>query len=503
MEDTLASEWLRFRELTTAGRSAEAIELADQVTSDSSEPLRVAQALIEKLAAVINTGEATTRRPATAMLVDAIEQQLRRGGPHARLAGEYAVLSGIIAYLNGSLNTALTCVVRGERAIRRMIEETVAAADAWHDLSVAYSMMGFHANAMDAMLRGRRMCARAGLPAAICACLETQVRAAVAEDQRGSTAECVRGLEAVVAFGQRPDLELAEMDAAFLEYAAARLGALGVPAQRIPRLAESSDRSLDQLSVLVAVCHAIAEADPDRALLLLDEVGPDADVVGPAEPHRLRSLALTARGDHAAALVAERAGLRLSNDAAREVRHRYVESVGVSLDQERLRRVAAQHADAALSDPLTGLPNRRRLDAYIAALSERRAHAAVGLLDLDGFKAVNDTHGHPTGDLVLQLVAGILARTIRPDDLLVRYGGDEFVVIMPAVQVDEARDVGRRMAQAVDGHDWAALIAGTPISISAGWAELAAGDDLAPALRAADVALYEDKRRRTPAATAG
>jgi len=128
MEDTLASEWLRFRELTTAGRSAEAIELADQVTSDSSEPLRVAQALIEKLAAVINTGEATTRRPATAMLVDAIEQQLRRGGPHARLAGEYAVLSGIIAYLNGSLNTALTCVVRGERAIRRMIEETVAAA---------------------------------------------------------------------------------------------------------------------------------------------------------------------------------------------------------------------------------------------------------------------------------------------------------------------------------------------------------------------------------------
>jgi diguanylate cyclase (GGDEF)-like protein len=489
----VAAEWVTFRDLTTAGRSAEAYELAERIAAGSDDPLRAGQALIEKLVSMINMGRLDDRR-ATAAVLDAIQDALSRADPHPRLTGEYYVLAGAVAFGNGSVATAATYLVRAERMLRRMTELNVAAADTWHDLSSAYSEMGFHVKALDAMRQGRKLCARAGVPEAICACMEAQVRAAVAADHVGATDDAIADLSAAVHFGRSVAGDLNAMDLAFLGYAVGRLRVLGVPVADFPMPEPGDDPSLLHAAALRAACDAIAEGDPDGGLRQLDEVGGPIEVFGAAEVPRLRSLAHAVRGDYASALSAERAAIRLASAADEQIRNRYISAVGATLDQERLRHLADQHADAAAKDPLTGLPNRRRIESFVAELSARRTPAVVGLLDLDGFKAVNDSHGHPTGDLVLQRVAGLLAQNMRSDDLLARYGGDEFVVILPSTSLEQAYGVGMRMALSVRGHDWQALAESTPVSISVGWAPLEG--NLVEALREADLDLYINKRAR-------
>jgi diguanylate cyclase (GGDEF)-like protein len=203
-------------------------------------------------------------------------------------------------------------------------------------------------------------------------------------------------------------------------------------------------------------------------------------------------LALSLLGDVAGALAAERETLRLVMAEDRQLRELVSDSVNARLDQDRLRRVAMQYADEAYTDPLTGLPNRRRSTEVAAELVQRGVAAMLGVLDLDGFKAVNDTHGHPSGDLVLQRVAGIFARGVRQGDLLSRHGGDEFVVILPKTTAREAREIGSRLCAAVRNEDWSALVPDTPVSASIGWAVL--DRDLNAALKEADKDLYRTKR---------
>ncbi len=497
--DPIVAEWEVFRALTTSGRSVEVAALADWIVESIGDPVRKAQALIEKFASTLNTGMALTDRQASAGLLTAIANELDRSGNHPRLTGEYHVVSAIFAFEQGSMGTAMTHLVQAERALARMSEMNIAAVDTWHDLAVAYSWIGFHAQAITAMERSQLICEQAKLPAAMSACLEVQVSAAVMEDQRGRSEPCIRRLRAVLEFGRRTQRDLAVMDAAFLRYAAARLAALDEPSDHITAPPVTSDRSLAALEGLAQACDAIADGDPQLALRLLDNPAVATDVLGPAEPYRLRSLAHSAAGDHAAALMAERAGLALSAGTERQLRDRYVDSVGVALDQEQLRRVAAVHADAALTDPLTGLPNRRRLESYVADLAASRAAAVVGLLDLDRFKAVNDTHGHPAGDLVLQQVAAIVARLIRPGDLLARYGGDEFVIVVPRMSVTQAEAFGERISSAIDAHPWHTQVQSTPIGVSIGWTSLEPDGDLMAALWSADRALYERKQARSAA----
>nr|WP_246316185.1 GGDEF domain-containing protein [Kineococcus aurantiacus] len=142
---------------------------------------------------------------------------------------------------------------------------------------------------------------------------------------------------------------------------------------------------------------------------------------------------------------------------------------------------------AATLDGLTGVANRRTLDGALAGLDRAGAPWSIALVDLDHFKAVNDTHGHQAGDEVLRTAAAGLVAAAREGDLVARYGGEEFAVLLPRTGPAEARAVAERLR--------AAVAAGTrprvtcSVGVATGDADAAAADVLA----AADRALYAAK----------
>jgi diguanylate cyclase (GGDEF)-like protein len=122
--------------------------------------------------------------------------------------------------------------------------------------------------------------------------------------------------------------------------------------------------------------------------------------------------------------------------------------------RERLEREAKRLRHSALSDPLTGIANRRsllsRIEYEIARHSRGRRGFAVMMLDLDGFKALNDRFGHLAGDDLLRDVAEALQRTIRAQDTVARIGGDEFCVLAPETDAAGVERLESRVARAVE-----------------------------------------------------
>jgi diguanylate cyclase (GGDEF)-like protein len=161
-----------------------------------------------------------------------------------------------------------------------------------------------------------------------------------------------------------------------------------------------------------------------------------------------------------------------------------------------LQGAELQHRSEAILDPLTDLLNRSSLEARFAELREQasRNDATIALiaLDLDGFKSVNDRHGHATGDVVLRDLSYEMRKTLRNFELFYRYGGEEFLVVLPGVEVDHATVVAERMRQAVER----ARPAGLSLTVSAGVA-VARGEAVAfpELLAAADEAMYDAKNR--------
>ncbi|MBX3031785.1 MAG: diguanylate cyclase [Chloroflexi bacterium] len=163
-------------------------------------------------------------------------------------------------------------------------------------------------------------------------------------------------------------------------------------------------------------------------------------------------------------------------------------------------RLLTQLREAADIDQLTGVHNHRylqeRLTQEVARSSRSRTPLSVMLVDLDGFKTINDQHGHADGDRVLQNVAATLRMAVRTNDIVARYGGDEFVVVMPDTALDAARHVADRVVAGVRGlrHQLSDGSEGR-VACSAGLA--VAPDDGRTAqklLRAADAAMYRAKR---------
>ncbi|WP_428963824.1 GGDEF domain-containing protein [Micromonospora fluostatini] len=486
------------RSLQEASCSAEAYTILDQVIRTTTDPYARADALVQRLSALINLGR-------TAEFTRAIEEASGtvRDLPEPYLHGHLDALAALAAQHQGALDRCVTHLVRAARALGAVGDADRDTAWAWHDLAMAYSYLGFHGYALGAIERARQLGVSVGIPEETFAAPGIRLRNALALDHNGDSDGCLRvlrdiavDLERYLGAGRADSLRPSSLAA--YGYAAARRAALGDPATRgdadpIRLLGYGGDsaraRDMRQLG---QACLAVAGGRPIEAVTRLDRARVSNETLGAAEPARLRSIALGRAGDHAAAHQADRLAFRLAahrNDRLRDV---YIDGVAARIDHEEMRREAARYEGEALTDPLTGLPNRRRLERYIAATVSRGERVVIGVCDLDGFKAVNTRHGHHSGDLVLQRVAGVINRVMRRGDFVARYGGDEFVVVLAGAGMTEAAEVGRRIGAAVRTEDWESLVPGTPVGVSVGFAEVSGSG---PALRSALHAAFEEADR--------
>jgi len=162
-------------------------------------------------------------------------------------------------------------------------------------------------------------------------------------------------------------------------------------------------------------------------------------------------------------------------------------------EHHRLVREHGAVAAQALQDPLTGLPNRRALDLRLREISTSASGqpCAIALIDLDRFKAVNDARSHAAGDAVLRAVASSLRTALRAQDLVVRYGGDEFVVVLPATTLPVAQAVLTRATRAVAELP---VDTGAGVTMSVGVVRMPPAGSPDAALADADAAMYRAKR---------
>lgn len=168
---------------------------------------------------------------------------------------------------------------------------------------------------------------------------------------------------------------------------------------------------------------------------------------------------------------------------------------------QALRDEIASLEKLAATDDLTGVFNRRtllkQLELHLYQAYENRQPLSVAMLDMDHFKRINDQHGHQVGDRVLQTFVRLIRSQIRTSDILGRYGGDEFTILMPRTPADQALAVLERIRANIAAHDWSVPDVSVSIGFSTWTPE---GQELPSALLAdeilleADIALYHAKQ---------
>ncbi|GGD48998.1 ligand-binding sensor domain-containing diguanylate cyclase [Lacimicrobium alkaliphilum] len=175
---------------------------------------------------------------------------------------------------------------------------------------------------------------------------------------------------------------------------------------------------------------------------------------------------------------------------ARELREQ------VQVQTQEIQQQARLFEQQAMQDPLTGLANRRSFDNYLKQLSHNPTQYTgyfLAIIDIDNFKLVNDRWSHDVGDRAIHAVASVIAHNCREGDHAARWGGEEFSLVMPGVDVHKASEICERIRQQIQAADYSHLGFGLTLTVSIGLSGSVALDDYRRLLIEADKALYHAK----------
>ncbi len=248
---------------------------------------------------------------------------------------------------------------------------------------------------------------------------------------------------------------------------------------------------LDELAALYQFSLAISQGDLERSLTAKGSMAGALKALHAALRHLTWQTQRVAAGDFSqrVAFMGEFSEAFNSMVVALETAR-----TELAARNEELQALALKLEELATHDPLTGAFNRRKFNELTAAEIERALRypqpLSLFILDIDHFKRVNDTHGHEAGDAVLIDLAGLLRAGIRATDSLARWGGEEFVVLSPAIGLPATATLAERLRASVADHDFGAV---GRVTASFGVADFRADDTADSFFVRADQALYRAK----------
>ena len=509
-------DYPRLREL-----AEQSMELACVVGSDGEQYRQGMAAALSMLA--YHNGTAGCAEAALPQVSQALAL-LDTDEPTTVLCDLYDTL-GWARFCQGDFVSAIEALVEAKR-LAELLGDRGAAASSLDTMGCVHSVSGHPEDALDEHMRALAIHEDLGDEVNLSITRNNLAYTYLALGDTPSALSAAQAALAYVSANGHENLEMTVLDTVATVHLA--LGALELAdsySRRGLELARASGSSQDTADNLMTLGRiALEQGRYDNALAAIEETLAIASARGRAvqeyKCHEVLSDIHDARGDSAAALAEfrvfhslERA--RVNEDSEARLAHLRVEyhleaarkdseihrlrSLALEREVEERRLAQARLEAQASLDPLTGLYNRRHLSVLseeLVAAAARGDSACLALFDIDRFKEVNDTHGHIAGDRVLVELADQLRSNSRASDVPLRYGGDEFLVLLVGMDGAAGAETAERLRNRVEAAQIESDGAQIRVTISAGivCAALSDGVDLSTLIEQADHALYAAKQ---------